>query len=97
MGARGLFGLGALAFWLPEIALYAWHRQELNAKLVTFLLPSALLFVYLLVSALRTKRIAKPSAAIFMVLGVVSSGRWLSQLARPFEVLDSEVTQVPHY
>jgi len=22
-----LFGLGALAFWLPEIALYAWQRQ----------------------------------------------------------------------
>ena len=22
MGAKGLFGLGALAFWLPEIALY---------------------------------------------------------------------------
>jgi len=27
MGAKGLFGLGALAFWLPEIALYAWQRQ----------------------------------------------------------------------
>ena len=74
MGAKGLFGLGALAFWLPEIALYAWHRQELNAKLVTFLLPSALLFIYLLVSILRPKRIAKPSAAIFMVLGVVFLG-----------------------
>jgi hypothetical protein len=74
MGAKSLFGVGALAFWLPEIGLYAWHRQELNGKLVTFLLPSALLFVYLLVSILRPKRIAKPSAAIFMVLGVVFLG-----------------------
>jgi len=74
MGAKGLFGLGALAFWLPEIALYVWQRQALNAKLVTFLLPSTFLLVYLLVSILRPKRIPKPSAAIFMVLGVVFLG-----------------------
>src|SRR5271169_2649041 len=74
MGAKGLFGLGALAFWLPEIALYTWQRQALNAKLVTFLLPSTFLLVYLLVSMLRPRRIPKPSAAIFMVLGVVFLG-----------------------
>jgi hypothetical protein len=74
MGAKGLFGLGALAFWLPEIALYAWQRRPLNAKLVTFLLPSIFLLVYLLVSILRLKQIPKPSAAIFMVLGVVFLG-----------------------
>jgi hypothetical protein len=71
MGAKRLFGLGALAFWLPEIALYVWQRQALNSKLVTFLLPSTFLLVYLLVSILRQKRIPKPSAAIFMMLGVV--------------------------
>jgi hypothetical protein len=74
MGAKGLFGLGALAFWLPEITLYAWYRQGLNAKLVTFLLPSIFVLVYLLVSISRPKRIVKPSAAIFMGLGVVFLG-----------------------
>jgi hypothetical protein len=33
MGAKSLFGLGALSFWLPEIALYAWTGPELNRKL----------------------------------------------------------------
>jgi hypothetical protein len=74
MSAKGLFISGALAFWLPEIVLYAWTRQGLNRKLVTFLLPSIFLLVYLLVSILRPKRIPKPSAAIFMVLGVVFLG-----------------------
>jgi len=66
--------LGALAFWLPEIVLYAWTRQELSQKLVTFLLPGTFLLVYLLVSVLRSRRIPNPSAAIFMVLGVVFLG-----------------------
>jgi hypothetical protein len=74
MGARGLFLLGALAFWLPEIVLYAWTKQELSRKLVTFLLPGTFLLVYLLVSILRSRRIPNPSAAIFMVLGVVFLG-----------------------
>jgi hypothetical protein len=72
MGAKGLFVLGALVFWLPEIILSAWHR--LNAELVNFLLPSVFLLVYLGVSIFRPKRIVKPSAAIFMVLGVVFLG-----------------------
>jgi hypothetical protein len=66
MGAKDLFGLGALAFWLPEITLYAWYRQELNVKLITFLLPGIFILVYLLVSILRPKQIPKPSAAIYM-------------------------------
>ena len=74
MGAKGLFLLGAVAFWLPEIVWYAWTRQELNGKLATFLLPSGFLIVYLLISIFRAKRIVKPSAAIFMVLGVVFLG-----------------------
>jgi Na+-translocating ferredoxin:NAD+ oxidoreductase RnfD subunit len=74
VGAKGLFGLGALAFWLPEIVLYAWTRQELNRRLVTFLLPGTFLLVYLLVSIVRRKQVPKPSAAIFMVLGVVFLG-----------------------
>ena len=74
MRAKGLFGLGALAFWLPEIVLYGWTRHELNRRLVTLLLPSTFLLVYLLVSILRPKRIPKPSAAIFMVVGVVFLG-----------------------
>src|SRR6267154_1825885 len=74
MGTKGLFISGALAFWLPEMVLYAWTRQELNRKLVTFLLPGTFLLVYLLVSILRPKRIRKPSAAIFMSLGVVFLG-----------------------
>ena len=74
MGAKGLFGLGALSFWPPEIALYAWTRHELNRKLVTLLLPCTFLLVYLLVSILRPRRIPKPSAAIFMALGVIFLG-----------------------
>jgi hypothetical protein len=74
MGARDLFLLGALAFWLPKIVLYAWTKQELSRKLVSFPLPSTFLLVYLLVSILRPKRIPNPSAAIFMVLGVVFLG-----------------------
>ena len=74
VGAKGLFGLGALSFWLPEIALYAWTRHELNRRLVTLLLPCTFLLVYLLVSILRPRRIPKPSAAIFMALGVIFLG-----------------------
>src|SRR5260370_22380299 len=62
------------AVWLPEIALYAWTGPELNRKLVTLLLPGTFLLVYLLVSILRPKRMPKPSAAIFMVLGVIFLG-----------------------
>jgi hypothetical protein len=74
MSGKGLFLLGALAFWLPEIILYACTRHALNVKLISFVLPSVFLFVYLLVSVLRPKQVAKPSAAIFMVLGVVFLG-----------------------
>lgn len=74
MGAKSLFLIGAVAFWLPEILLYAWTRQELNGKLITFLLPSSLVILYLLVSMFRPKRIPRPSAAVFMVLGVVVLG-----------------------
>ena len=74
MNAKGLFLLGALSFWLPEILLDVWTRQELDGKLVTFLLPSTFLVAYLLALVLRPKRNAKPSAAIFMVLGVIFLG-----------------------
>jgi hypothetical protein len=74
MGVKGLLGLGAAAFWLPEIALYAWHRQELNRTLVTFLLPGTFLAVYIAVLLNRPRQTAKPSAAIFMLLGVLSLG-----------------------
>jgi Na+-translocating ferredoxin:NAD+ oxidoreductase RnfD subunit len=74
MTAKGLFLLGALSFWLPEIFLDVWTRQELDGRLVTFLLPSIFLVAYLLALVLRPQRSAKPSAAIFMVLGVVFLG-----------------------
>jgi hypothetical protein len=74
MNAKGLFLLGALSFWLPEIVLYGWTRQELNGKLITFLLPGIFLIVYALVWALRPRRMTKPSAAFFMVLGVIFLG-----------------------
>jgi hypothetical protein len=48
MNAKGLFLLGALSFWLPEIFLDVWTRQEFNGRLVTFLLPSTFLVAYLL-------------------------------------------------
>jgi len=80
MRAKGLFLLGALAFWLPELILYAWTRHELHGKLVTFLLPSCLLVTYLLVSILRPKAIPKPSASIFMALGVLFLGTFAMAL-----------------
>lgn len=72
--AKRLFFLGGIAFWLPEIVLYAWTRQELDGKLQTILLPSSLIVAYLLTWKLRPKRTEKPSAAIFMILGVVFLG-----------------------
>lgn len=69
--AKGLFVLGAATFWLPEILLCAWTRHNLNGKLITFLLPATFILGYLLVSILRRNQALKPSAAIFMVLGVV--------------------------
>jgi hypothetical protein len=80
MRAKSLFLLGAVTFWLPELILYAWTRHGLNGKLVTFLLPSCLLVTYLLVSILRPKGIAKPSASIFMVLGVLFLGTFAMAL-----------------
>ncbi len=74
MSAKGLFLIGALAFWVPEFILYAWTKHGVNGKLVTFLLTTSFLIVYLLVSILRPKRIPKPSVAVFMVLGVVFLG-----------------------
>jgi len=74
MGAKTLFLIGALAFWLPEIVLYAWTRQALYGKLVTFLLPCSFLLTYLLVSILRPKQIPRPSGAAFMVMGTLFSG-----------------------
>lgn len=40
----------------------------------TFLLPSGLMVIYLVVSIFRPKRTPKPSAAISMVVGVVFLG-----------------------
>ena len=80
MNAKGLFLLGALSFWLPEIFLDVWTRQEFNGRLVTFLLPSTFLVAYLLTLAVRPRRSAKPSAAIFMVLGVVFLGTFAMAL-----------------
>jgi hypothetical protein len=74
MSAKMLFLIGALAFWLPEIFLYAWTKQALNGKLVTFLLPSGFMLTYFLLSVLRPKRTPKPSAAVFMVMGAVFLG-----------------------
>ena len=77
MRAKSLFGLGALAFWGPEVSLYAWERKELNRELITFLLPGTLLLVYALVSLVRRRNretLPKPSAAVFMLLGVLFLG-----------------------
>lgn len=71
ISAKGLFALGAATFWLPEILLYAWTRHNLNGRLVTLLLPGIFLLGYVLISILRRNQAPKPSAAIFMLLGVV--------------------------
>ena len=70
-GAKGLFVLGALAFWTPEILMYACTRDEISSKLITFLLPGTFVLSYVLVLILRRKQAPRPSAAIFMWLGVI--------------------------
>jgi hypothetical protein len=70
MGAKTLFCVGAIAFWLPEILLYAVQRHELSVRLITLLLPCTLLIAYACILLMRPKREAQPSAAIFMLLGV---------------------------
>jgi hypothetical protein len=62
-------GLGGGAFWIPEILLYAYHRTELDRGLITVLLPAAFLSTYVVVQFARPKESAKPSAAVFMLLG----------------------------
>src|SRR5271163_4059076 len=74
MGAKALFCLGAVALWLPEILLYAIGRHEPSGRLITFLLPSTLLVAYAAVLLIRQKRDSMPSAAIFMLLGVLFLG-----------------------
>ena len=69
--AKGLFFLGAISFWAPAVILYASTRHGLSGKLITFLLPSTFVLAYSLVSIFRTRQAPKPSAAIFMVLGVL--------------------------
>lgn len=97
MGVKGLFLLGGLAFWLPEIVLYAWTRQELNGRLVTFLFPSSLMVIYLGVSIFRPKRTPKPSAAISMVVGVVFLGTLAITIGATIEVRDFGSIPVPLY
>jgi len=54
--------------------VYLNYSFPLSASAKALLLPCAFLLVYLLVSILRPKRMPKPSAAIFMALGVVFLG-----------------------
>lgn len=74
MSGKRLFVLGASAFWLPEIVLYAFARQTVGGRLLTFLLPVSILLVYSVVLLRRPRNTPKPSAAIFMILGVVFLG-----------------------
>jgi hypothetical protein len=74
MSAKILVLLGAAAFWLPEIILYTWNRRGLNG-VVTVLLPSTLLLIYIMVLTIRPNSSSpKPSAALFMLLGVIFLG-----------------------
>jgi Na+-translocating ferredoxin:NAD+ oxidoreductase RnfD subunit len=75
--AKRLFFLGALAFWGPEICLYAGERRGLGRELITFLLPASLLLAYALISLVRYRSqetLPRPSAAVFMLLGVLFLG-----------------------
>ena len=54
--------------------MYGVERHELSGRLITFLLPGVLLAAYAAVSLIREKRDSMPSAAIFMLLGVLFLG-----------------------
>jgi ABC-type uncharacterized transport system permease subunit len=70
MRAKTLFFFGAIAFWSPEIILYALEQRELDPRLITLLLPISFSVAYAIVAFSGRKRDSEPSAAIFMLLGV---------------------------
>lgn len=77
MVAKRLFVLGALAFWGPELCLYAGEHKELSREFVTLLLPASLLLAYVSVSLVRYRdrdALSRPSAAVFTLLGVLFLG-----------------------
>jgi Na+-translocating ferredoxin:NAD+ oxidoreductase RnfD subunit len=74
LSAKKLFFLGAVAFWLPEIILELITKQLAGGKALIIILPTVFLAVYFVVLVSRPGQIAKPSAAIFMVLGVLFLG-----------------------
>ncbi len=72
--ASVLFCVGAAAFWSPAIALYALKWREPHPLVLTVLQPGMLFLVYRAVLKLRRGLGPKPSAAIFMLLGLWLSG-----------------------
>jgi len=94
MGAKTLFFLGAIAFWLPEILLYGIERHEPGVRLITLLLPCTLLVAYVAAVLIRRDRESMPSAAIFMLLGVWFLGTLAISIGQSF--LGGGFSRDPH-
>ena len=67
---------GALTFWLPNVALHVWARQNfdsLHVRIITFVMPAMFLITYLIARGFAVKQNFKWVAA-WMLLGVWLTG-----------------------
>ena len=67
---------GALSFWLPDLALHIWARQNFNSlhvRIITFVMPATFLIAYVSARRFAVKRDFKWVAAA-MLFGVWLTG-----------------------
>ena len=68
--------IGALGFWLPDVALHIWARQNFNSlhvRIITFVMPGTFLIAYLIARRIVVKQDFKWAFAE-MLLGVWLTG-----------------------
>jgi len=67
---------GALSFWLPDVALHIWARQNFNSlhvRIITFVMPATFLIAYVSARRFAVKRDFKWLSAA-MLFGVWLTG-----------------------
>ena len=68
--------VGALSFWLPDVALHLWTRQNfdsLHARIITIVMPATFLIAYVIARRFAVKQDFKRVCAA-MLLGVWLTG-----------------------
>jgi hypothetical protein len=81
-----LMVLGAVGFWLPDVLLHAWRRNNFNARdigIVTTVAPLMLLIIFLLVKH-NDKVIPQKQVAPSLLAGVWMFGGLFMLLAASF-------------